>query len=79
MINIAEGIPFIELTDWYHEKLYELKGEVVRRGVEAITGIKMPVFEKRRFQHGATSMDIFLDIFPNSDYEYRNAFSQVFG
>ena len=79
VINIAEGIPFIELTDWYHEKLYELKGEVVRRGVEAITGIKMPVFEKRRFQHGATSMDIFLDIFPNSDYEYRNAFSQVFG
>ena len=79
VINVAEGIPFIELTDWDHEKLYELKGEVVRRGIKAITGVTMPVFEKRRFQHGAASMDIFWNTFPNSNQEYRNVFSQVFG
>ena len=36
VIEVAEGIPFIELTGWDHEKLYALKGEVVRRGVEAL-------------------------------------------
>ena len=40
---------------WDHERLYALKGEIVRRGVEAITGISMPVFEKRRFQHGVAA------------------------
>ena len=33
--------------------LYSLKGEIVARGVKAITGLDMPVFSKRRFQHGA--------------------------
>ena len=27
--------------------------EVLRRGIAKLTGIDMPVFEKRRFQHGA--------------------------
>ena len=52
VIEVAEGIPFIELTDWDHEKLYGLKGEIVRRGVQAVTGFDMPVFEKCRFQRG---------------------------
>jgi asparagine synthase (glutamine-hydrolysing) len=55
VIAVAEGIPFIELTDWDHQRLYALKGEIVRRGVEAITGVSMPVFEKRRFQHGVAA------------------------
>lgn len=55
VIAVAEEIPFIELTDWSHERLYALKGEIVRRGVEAVTGLTMPVFEKRRFQHGAVA------------------------
>lgn len=29
VIDVAEGIPFIELTNWDHEKLYALKGEIV--------------------------------------------------
>ena len=37
--------------------LYALKGEIVRRGVKAITGFDMPVFPKRRFQHGAMPED----------------------
>ena len=30
-----------------------LKADIVREGVEAVTGIRMPVFPKRRFQAGA--------------------------
>ncbi len=78
VIDVAEGIPFIELTDWDHEKLYQLKGEIVRLGVEAVTGVTMPVFEKRRFQHGAASRDIFQHAFPATDQEYRDVFSKVF-
>lgn len=53
VIEVAEGIPFIALTNWSPESLYALKGEVVRRGVQAVTGVRMPVFPKRRFQDGA--------------------------
>jgi asparagine synthase (glutamine-hydrolysing) len=78
VIEVAEGIPFIELTDWDHDKLYALKGEVVRRGVEAITGITMPVFEKRRFQHGAAERSTFDETFPVNEITYRNAFAEMF-
>lgn len=78
VIEVAEGIPFVELTAWNHEKLYALKGEVVRRGVEAITGITMPVFEKRRFQHGAADGQTFSDVFPADEQTYREAFACVF-
>ncbi|MFO7315124.1 asparagine synthase-related protein [Rhodothermus marinus] len=53
VIEVAEKIPFAELTGYDKEKLYRLKGEVVYHGVRAVTGFEMPVFEKRRFQHGA--------------------------
>ncbi|MBA63493.1 MAG: asparagine synthase [Planctomycetaceae bacterium] len=78
VIAVAEGIPFIELTEWDQNKLYELKGEIVRRGVESVTGVTMPIFEKRRFQHGAASEDIFQATFPENDQEYRDVFSNVF-
>ena len=78
VIDVAEGIPFIELTDWDHEKLYELKGEIVRFGVEQVTGVTMPIFEKRRFQHGAASAGVFEDAFPKTDQEYRDTFFEVF-
>ncbi|MCP4250427.1 MAG: asparagine synthetase B family protein [bacterium] len=79
VIEVAEGVPFIELTDWDHQRLYDLKGQVVARGVEAITGITMPVFEKRRFQHGAVDDRRFADRFPQRDADYREAFHAVFG
>lgn len=72
VIEIAEGIPFIELTDWNHDRLYELKGEVVRRGVHKITGMQMPVFPKRRFQHGAVSTASFAQLFPGDERAYRD-------
>ena len=78
VIEVAEGIPFIELTDWDHSKLYQLKGEVVRRGVEAITGVTMPIFEKRRFQHGAAERRDFDAIFPRGEAAYRQVFAEVF-
>lgn len=77
VIEIAEGIPFIELTDWQHDKLYALKGEIVRRGVQAVTGVSMPVFEKRRFQQGSVSADDFRELFPQHPAEYRRRFERV--
>jgi asparagine synthase (glutamine-hydrolysing) len=74
VIEISEGIPFIELTDWDHEKLYELKGTVVFEGVKAVTGMEMPIFPKRRFQHGAASETAFHQHFPEKEIEYRRAF-----
>ena len=78
VIEVAEGIPFIELTDWDHDRLYRLKGDIVSRGVEAITGFTMPVFEKRRFQHGAVRGDRVSELFPSSPQAYRRMFQAVF-
>jgi asparagine synthase (glutamine-hydrolysing) len=74
VIEISEGIPYIEMTNWDHEKLYELKGQIVSSGVKAITGLDMPVFQKRRFQHGATSHQAFNRHFPAKDIAYRKEF-----
>ncbi len=74
VINIAEGIPFIELTEWDHEKLYELKGQVVSAGVFEVTGFAMPVFEKCRFQDGAADERAFGD----DPRPFRKAFHAAF-
>jgi len=79
VIEVAEGFPFIEMTDWDHEKLYKLKGEIVSAGVKAITGMDMPVFTKRRFQHGVTSMDTFKALFPKNEMDYRKSFNKIYG
>ena len=78
VIRVAEGIPFIELTDWNHERLYALKGEVVRRGIKNITGLDMPAFEKRRFQHGAIGKDRFASVFPQHEATYRKEFGRIY-
>jgi asparagine synthase (glutamine-hydrolysing) len=57
VIEVAEGIPFASLTKYDVPSLYTLKGDIVRRGVKAITGLEMPVYPKRRFQHGAMQVD----------------------
>lgn len=79
VIDVAEGIPFIELTNWDHHKLYELKGEVTRRGIEQVTGITMPVYEKRRFQRGAVGEQSFDSLFPSDPQEYRRIYQRVCG
>ena len=78
VIEIAEGIPFIVLTDWKEEVLYALKGEVVSRGVKTVTGFDMPVFEKRRLQEGAISSGSFEKVFAKSDMEYRSYFHSLY-
>jgi asparagine synthase (glutamine-hydrolysing) len=78
VIEVSEGIPFVELTDWDESKLYWLKGEIVRRGVRAVTGWEMPVFEKRRFQHGAAAAGTFRKQFPAAERPYRQAFADLY-
>lgn len=53
VIAAAQAIPFEALLQGSVERLYSLKSEVVQAGVEAVTGVRMPVFPKRRFQDGA--------------------------
>ncbi len=79
VIEVAEGIPFIDLTDWQHDKLYALKGEITRRGVEAVTGLSMPVFEKRRFQRGVIAEEKFAARFPADPAVYRQTFLELYG
>jgi asparagine synthase (glutamine-hydrolysing) len=78
VIEIAEGIPYIDMTGWDHDKLYELKGAIVSAGVKAITGMEMPVFPKRRFQHGATSKNTFKKLFPEKEIDYRKEFLSIY-
>ena len=79
MIAVAEGIPFAALTRYDVPALYALKGEIVRRGVKAVTGLDMPVFPKRRFQHGATSIDVMRQRLGKSERDYRHAFERMYG
>ena len=78
VMEVAEAIPFIELTGWDHERLYALKGDVVKRGVKAVTGIDMPVFPKRRFQHGAPRRETFAALFPSHPSVYRRAYHAAY-
>ncbi len=75
---MAEGIPFIELTQWDHQKLYALKGAVVGAGIRALTGIEMPLFEKERFQRGAVSNQVSRALFPSHEQAYRDEFQRQF-
>jgi asparagine synthase (glutamine-hydrolysing) len=76
VINVAESIPFIDLTQWDHEKLYALKGLIVSAGMKSVMGIEMPIFPKRRFQHGAVSSSQFNDVFPKDEDAYRKAYQE---
>ena len=79
VIEIAEAIPFVALSDWDHEKLYGLKGKIVASGVRQITGVEMPIFPKQRFQRGAADDATFKAVFPDNDQAYREAFAKTFG
>ncbi|MCA9096208.1 MAG: asparagine synthetase B family protein, partial [Planctomycetaceae bacterium] len=78
VIEVAEGIPFIELTDWDHERLYALKGEIVSRGVRQITGLSLPTFPKRRFQEGIADESTTRRLFPHNPHHYRQLHQQLF-
>jgi asparagine synthase (glutamine-hydrolysing) len=74
VIAVAEGIPFEALTELSVSKLYSLKGEVTRRGVKALTGLDMPIFAKRRFQHGALPVEQLRRRLSSKESDYRRQF-----
>ncbi|HEY1951481.1 MAG TPA: asparagine synthase-related protein [Gemmatimonadaceae bacterium] len=77
VIAVAEAIPFAELSQGSHEKLYALKGEITRRGVRSVLGMEMPVFPKRRFQHGSVSASRVGELFPQNEARYRRHFETL--
>jgi asparagine synthase (glutamine-hydrolysing) len=78
VIAVAEAIPFVDLTGYDVARLYELKGEIVSRGVEAVTGMRMRVFPKRRFQHGALpEVDMHRQL-PSREPDYRKQFLSLY-
>jgi len=77
VIAAAEGIPFIALTGWDVARLYALKGEIVARGVREMTGMEMPVFPKRRFQHGALA-DAERNRIAFAETDYRAHFASLY-
>jgi asparagine synthase (glutamine-hydrolysing) len=78
VIEVAEGIPFAELTNYDVPTLYSLKGEIVRRGIKTVTGFNMPVFPKRRFQHGVAPADVARARLLGSEREYRKRFLAIY-
>jgi asparagine synthase (glutamine-hydrolysing) len=79
VIAVAEGIPFAALTRYEVPALYSLKGDIVRRGVKAVTGIDMRVFPKRRFQEGAMPIDRLRAHLGRDEAAYRQAFNAFYG
>ena len=77
VIAVAEAIPFAPLTEGSHERLYALKGEVVARGARAVLGLEMPIFPKRRFQHGSVSAEQATRVFPQNEARYRHHFETL--
>ncbi len=78
VIEVAEGIPFIALTDYHEDRLYALKGEIVSQGVKAVTGLEMPIFPKRRFQHGAVEVERLREHVPARETELRKQFLALY-
>jgi len=78
VIEVAENIPFTELTQMSVEKLYALKGEIVSRGVKAVTGLDMPIFPKRRFQHGAMRIESLRRRMPDREADLRKQFLSLY-
>jgi asparagine synthase (glutamine-hydrolysing) len=78
VVSVAEAIPFDALTQSSVDRLYALKGEIVGRGVKAITGIDMPVYPKRRFQHGAVPKERLHRRLPDDESAYRRQFLSLY-
>ena len=78
VVEVSEGIPFIELTDYDIDKLYALKGDVIARGVKSVLGFDMPIYEKRRFQHGATTVDSLRENIPAREGKLRKKFLELY-
>ena len=78
VIKVAEAIPFADLTGYDVPTLYALKGDIVRRGIKAAMGIDMPVFPKRRFQHGTMPVDALTARLGRDEAAYRRTFDSLY-
>lgn len=78
LIEIAGSIPWDVLTGYDEARLYALKGEIVASGVRQVTGVDMPVFGKRRFQHGALAEDAMRSALPWTEADYRRRFAALY-
>jgi len=78
VIEVAEGIPFQALTRYDVPALYALKGDIVSSGIRSITGFEMPVFPKRRFQHGALPADTMRQRLGGTEQTYRKTFHSLY-
>jgi asparagine synthase (glutamine-hydrolysing) len=78
VIEVAEGVPFAALTGYDPQALYELKGEIVRRGVMEVCGFDMPVFPKRRFQEGTAPDEVRHAHLPGAERDYRQCFFAMY-
>ena len=78
VLAAAEAIPFDVLTGGDVQRLYALKGEIVARGVKAVTGLDMPVYPKRRFQHGAVSVPTLRTRISDREADLRRQFLALY-
>lgn len=78
VVAVAEGIPFAALSQMSVDRLYSLKGEVARLGIKAHFGIDMPIFEKRRFQHGAISAGHLRRRIGTLEADYRRQYHAIY-
>jgi len=78
VVAVAEGIPFAALSQMSVDRLYSLKGEVARRGFKAHFGVDMPIFEKRRFQHGAIPVDGLRRRLNTREADYRRQYHAIY-
>ena len=78
VIEVAEAMPFAALTGYDVPTLYSLKGEIVRRGIKAVTGFEMPVFPKRRFQHGAMPAEAMRARLGQDEGSLRRTFHELY-
>ncbi|HEY6321883.1 MAG TPA: asparagine synthase-related protein [Thermoanaerobaculia bacterium] len=78
VVAAAEAIPFAELAQGSHQALYRIKGEVLSRGIRRVTGLSMPVFGKRRFQHGAAAPAVSRDLFGVPAWRYRRHLLELY-
>ena len=79
VVAVAEAIPFADLAQGSTTRLYALKPELVARGIRAVLGIEMPVFPKRRFQRGATTLEAAARLYAADEAAYRRRFFAQYG
>jgi asparagine synthase (glutamine-hydrolysing) len=73
-VAVADAIPFAQLAQGSTARLYALKGEIVARGIRAVLDLEMPVFPKRRFQHGAAAAGVLGHLCAATEASFRSRF-----